>query len=161
MNCNHFEELIGMRCNPVGDAVEIITPFTMADGSGLEIFAQSRTPQVHFFDDGFTLMNLHSAGIHLNDRRNWSPLITIADAHGVTLSDSGVFETLCPDASAAHGFARMVSTLLGVASWQREQFGVSQDSAWFVEEVAMYLKAWKPDAAYFRSIEPPDESEAT
>jgi hypothetical protein len=148
MNCENFESLIGMRCNPVGDAVEIVTPFTFADGNGIEVFAQTHAPQVHFFDDGFTLMHLHSAGVHLNDKRNWSPLKTIADTHGVTLTDDGVFETLSPVASASHGFARLVSTLLGVAAWERDQLGVAQDSAWFVEEVAMYLKAWKPSAPF-------------
>ena len=148
MNCEHFEELIGMRCNPVGEAVEIITPFMFADGNGIEVFAQTHAPQVHFFDDGFTLMHLHSAGVHFKDRRNWAPLKSIADTHGVTLTDDGVFETLSPMATAGHGFARLVSTLIGVAAWEREQLGVAQDSAWFVEEVAMYLKAWKPKAPF-------------
>lgn len=148
MSCEHFEELIGMRCNPIGDAVEIVTPFTFPDGSGIEVFAQTHSPQVHFFDDGCTLMHLHGAGVHLKNKRNWAPLKTIAEVNGVTLSDDGVFETLCPMASASHGFARLVSTLLGVGAWQREQLGVSQDADWFVAEVAMYLKAWKPDLLF-------------
>jgi hypothetical protein len=60
MNCENFEQLIGMRCNPVGDAVGV------------------------------------------------------------------------------------VSTLLGVAAWEREQAGISQDASWLVDEVAMYMKQWKP-----------------
>src|SRR5687768_9223963 len=99
-----------MRCNPIGTAVEIVTPFTFADGNGIEVFAETRAPQVHFFDDGFTLMHLHSAGVHLNDRRSWSPLKTIAETHGVGLSEDGVFETLSPIVSAGHGFARLMST---------------------------------------------------
>jgi Domain of unknown function DUF1828 len=146
MNCDKFETLIGMRCNPVGSAVEIITPFTFSDGDGIEVFAQDHGPQVHFFDDGYTLFHLNGAGIHLNDRKRWKPLRAIADLHGVSLSDDGVFETLCPTDNAGHGFARLVSTLMGVAAWAREQTGIAQDSAWFVEEVAMYLKAWKPSA---------------
>lgn len=135
-----------MRCNPLGNAVEIVTPFTFADGNGIEVFARSVAPQVHFFDDGFTLMHLHSAGVHLKGKRYWSPLRTIADTHGVTLSDNGVFEILAPLANAASGFSRLVSTLLGVASWERDQVGISHDNDWFVEEVALYLKAWKPTA---------------
>lgn len=146
MNCDNFQELIGMRCSPIGDAVEVITPFTFPDGDGIDVFAQAHGPQVYFFDDGFTLMHLHSAGIHLNDRKRWRPLRTIAEIHGTSLSEDGVFETLCPAASASAGFARLVSTLLGVANWQREQIGVTQDSAWFIDEVAMYLRAWKPKA---------------
>jgi hypothetical protein len=137
MNCENFEQLIGMRCNPVGDAVGVITPFA---------FPQQAGSQVHFFDDGFTLMHLHGVGIDLTDTKRWQPLRAIADVHGTTLNKQGVFEVLWPAESAAQGFARLVSTLLGVASWEREQVGVSQDSSWLVDEVAMYMRQWKPSA---------------
>ena len=146
MNCDNFQELIGMRCSPVGSAINVATPFTFPDGDGMEIFAQSHGPQVHFFDDGFTLLHLHSVGITLRDKKHWRPLKAIAETHGTSLSDDGVFETLCSAENASLGFARLVSTLLGVASWERDQSGVEQDAAWFVDEVALYLKAWKPGA---------------
>lgn len=148
MNCDKFAQIIGMRCNPVGPAVEVVTPFTFPDGDGFEIFAQDMGPQVHFFDDGFTLMHLHSAGIFLGGKKNWRPLKAIAENNGTSLSEDGVFETLCPAANPSIGFARMVSTLLGVAAWQREQVGVEQDAELFLEEVALHLKAWKPHAAF-------------
>ena len=147
MNCENFEQLIGMRCNPIGDAVGVITPFAFSDGDGIEVFAQQAGSQVHFFDDGFTLMHLHGVGIDLTDTKRWQPLRAIADIYGTTLNKQGVFEVLWPTENAAHGFARLVSTLLGVASWEREQVGVSQDSSWLVDEVAMYMKQWKPGIA--------------
>lgn len=148
MNCDNFQELIGMRCDQVGDAVAVTTPFTFDDGDALEIFAKALGPQVHFFDDGFTLFHLQSIGVHLRDKKQWRPLKAIADANEVSLSDDGVFETLCSADRASVGFARLVSTLLGVSAWAREQKGVAQDAAWFVDEVALYLHAWKPDAAF-------------
>lgn len=148
MNCENFQELIGMRCNPIGDAVSVVTPFTFDDGDALEIFAQAHGPQVHFFDDGFTLFHLHSSGIHLRDKKQWRSLRNIAEANGVSLSEDGVFETLCATDHASAGFARLVSALLGVSAWAREQTGISQDAAWFVDEVALYLHAWKPAAAF-------------
>jgi Domain of unknown function DUF1828 len=150
MNCSDFESLIGMRCNPIADAVEIITPFTFKDGNGIEIYAQSHSSQVHFFDDGITLFRLHNAGIHLNDKRNLMPLKAIADVHGVTLSDDGVFELLCTKENASKGFANLVSAILGIADWERKQSGVSQDNSLFVEEVAMHLTAWKKDTPLLR-----------
>lgn len=148
MNCDNFEKIIGMRCNPLGGAVEVITPFTFPDGDGFEIFAQEMGPQVHFFDDGLTLMHLHGAGIFLRGKRNWKPLKAIAETNGTSLSEDGVFETLCPSTNPSIGFARMVSTLLGVATWEREQFGVEQDAQLFLDEVALHLRAWKPNAAF-------------
>jgi hypothetical protein len=147
MNCDQFANMVGMRCDQVGDAIEVITPFTFSDGDGIELFAQSLGPQVLFFDDGFTLHHLHSVGIDVGfSQKRWQPLKSIAKNYGVTLSDSGVFETLCSASNPSEGFARMVSTLLGVASWEREHAGVSLDSAWLVDEVALYLKAWKPSS---------------
>lgn len=145
MNCDQFTDIVGMRCAPIGDAIEVITPFTFSDGDGIELFVQSIGTQLLFFDDGFTLHHLHNVGISVGfNQKRWQPLKTIAKNYGVTLSDNGVFETLCPASNPSEGFARMVSTLLGIANWEREQAGVSFDSAWLVEEVALYLKAWRP-----------------
>lgn len=145
MNCEKFNEIIGMRCNPVGSAIEIVTPFSFLDGNGIELFAQDAGSQIHFFDDGCTLLHLHSAGIRFgNDNRKLQPLRNITSSYGVNISDVGVIETLCSKDKASIGFANIVSALLGVASWEREQNGVSMDDSWLVDEVAMYLRAWKP-----------------
>lgn len=160
MNCESFQELVGMRCSSIGDAVEVITPFTFSDGGGIEVFAQKVGSQIHFFDDGFTLMHLHSVGIDLgHTKKRWTPLKNIAHLHGVTLSDKGVFHLLAPIEKASHGFAKLVSTLIGVAAWEREQMGISQEVASLIDEVSMYLRAWqpteelieKPNAIYGRS----------
>ena len=151
MNCEDLQEIIGMRCNPIGNALEVVTPFTFSDGDGFEIFMQDMGPQIHFFDDGFTLMHLHGAGVTFKDKKQWKPLHRIAELNGATLSDDGVFETLCPSKNPSVGFARIVSTLLGVAAWEREQFGVEQDNALFIEEVALHLKAWKPNAPFLEN----------
>lgn len=147
MNCDQLQQIIGMRCNPIGDAIEVITPFTFSDGDGLEMFAKSAGNLIHFFDDGLTVHHLHGIGIKIGtNKKRWQPLRNIAANHGVTLSDDGVFETLCSSSNPSLGFARMVSTLLGVASWEREQHGVAIDAEWLIEEVALYLKSWKPSS---------------
>jgi len=147
MNCENFELLIGMRCNSVGDAVGVVTPFVFPDGDGIEVYAKQAGSQVHFFDDGFTLMHLNGVGIDVSDAKHWQPLRAIAGIHGTTLNKDGVFEILWPADSAAQGFARLVSTLLGIAAWERDQAGVSQDASWLVDEVAMYMRQWKPGTA--------------
>lgn len=149
MNCNQLQEIVGMRCNQIGSAVEVITPFTFHDGDGIELFAQTFGPQILFFDDGFTLQHLHDAGIRIgSNKKRWAPLKDIAKSYGVTLTDDGVFETYCLADKASQGFARMVSTLLGIAAWEQEQSGVEIDSAFLVDEVAFHLKAWKPSADF-------------
>lgn len=152
MNCDQFSEIIGMRCNQLGSATEVISPFTFADGNGIELFAQERGEQVHYFDDGFTLTHIHNVGIQLGDnRKRWSPLKNISEAYGVYLSDNGVFETMCPKKDASQGFARIMSALIRVAAWEREQIGVNQDATFLIEEVSLYLRAWKPTSNIIES----------
>jgi hypothetical protein len=151
MNCEQFESIIGMRCAQMGSAMEIITPFTFGDGDGFELFAKPLENHIHFHDDGFTLLHLHSVGIQLGGNKNkWKPLKTIAENYGVSLSNSGVFEVFSPINAPGAGFAKMVSTLLGIATWEREQTGIVLDRAALVDEVAFYLQAWKPTARLFR-----------
>ena len=147
MNCDHFSDITGMRCNPLGSAIEFVTPFTFADGDGIELFAQDHGGQIHFFDDGCTLFHLDGVGLQLGDnKRRWKALRGIAASYEVTLSDKGVFETICTADKASHGFSRMIATLIGVAAWEREQIGVNLDAELLVEEVAFYLRAWKPSS---------------
>ena len=155
MNCDKFQEIIGMRCNALGEAVEVITPFTFADGNAFEVFAQSRGDVVHFFDDGFTLLHLHSAGIDLGaDKKRWKPLKKIAEDHGVTLSDKGVFEVFSPLPSASQGFAQFISTLLSVATWEKEQASINTYAEFLIEEAALYLQAWKPNVPFIKRPAP-------
>ncbi len=153
MNCDKFVDMTGMRCNQLGTAIEVLTPFTFSDGNVIELFAQERGSQIHFFDDGFTLLHLHSIGIQLgNNRRRWMPLKKIAETYGVTLSDNGVFETLGPIQNARQGFARIMATLVGVATWEREQVGINANAAFFVDEVAFFLRAWKPSENLIENV---------
>lgn len=153
MNCSEFQELIGMRCNPIGDALEIITPFTFTDGDAFEIFAQKMGPQILFFDDGLTLEHLHNVGINIGiDQRKWQPIRSIAENHGVTLSDDGVLEVLCSSGKPSGGLAQLVSTLMDVASWEKTQTQVSLDADFLIEEVAFYLHSWKPESVLEKKV---------
>lgn len=151
MNCEHFSEMIGMRCEPVpghdGSAVvNIVTPFTFADGDGLEIFAKVSGSHIQFFDDGLTMLHMSSVGLRLNDKRQWRALQQLAKTHDVTMTDHGTFETWAPLDQQADAFARFTSTLLGVAAWEREHRGLPPSAQWLLDEVALHLRAWKPES---------------
>lgn len=154
MNCEQFSEITGVRCEPLpmrdgSDAVALHTPFAFFDGDGFEVYATRAGTQVHFFDDGLTLHWLRGMGFKVgDDRRRWAPIRNAASTYGVTLADDGTLETFVPFASAATGFARMVSALFAVDAWAREHAGMPQDAQWLIEEATMYLRAWKPSAVF-------------
>jgi hypothetical protein len=159
MNCDHFTTLTGMRCEPVptrdGSAViAVMTPFTFADGDGIEMFAEQVGGQFRLFDEGLTLLHLHSVGIRLGDRRRWQPLRKAVQPHGVTLTDDGVLEGWAPLAEPGVGFARFTSALLSLAAWEREHQGLPMHGDWLVEEAKLYLRAWKPAAELVEKPEP-------
>lgn len=150
MNCDQFESLIGMRCEPIpmrdgSGAVALHTPFTFFDGDGVEIYATSAGPGVQFFDDGLTLDWLRGAGFRVReDRRRWASIRKAVAPYGVSLSENGCIESFWPAEDAPTGFARTVSAILAVDAWAREHAGIPQEAQWLAEEVAMYLRAWKP-----------------
>lgn len=150
MNCYQFSTLTGMRCEPQetygGEpCIAVVTPFSFFDGDGLTIFARTIGEQIHLFDDGATLFWLRGLGLRtLDDRRSWRPLRTTLSKYNVGLSEDGTIELMTPQAGAAGGFARMVSGLLAVDAWARENAG--QGSGLPLEqEASLYLRAWRPD----------------
>jgi len=159
MNCEHFSQLIGMRCEPQptrdGSAcVAVVTPFSFHDGDGLSIFAFAQANTVLLSDEGMTLAWLHGVGHRvLDDRRTWRPLRAAVARYGVTLNDDGAIESLSSIDKAPLAFARMVSGLLAVDAWARDSAG-SPAAALLREEAAMYLRAWRPQAAVVFDPEP-------
>jgi hypothetical protein len=144
MDCSQFQNIVGMRCNQLGDAIEIVTPFTFSDGDGFEIFAQSIGNKILFFDDGYCLQHMRSVGISIGQGKNrWRSIRAIAEKYQVSLSTDGVLEYLCNAEDASVGFAKTVSAIMEIATWERKEIGVAQDADWFLDEVAMYLRAWK------------------
>lgn len=159
MTWDNLSTLTGMRCEPVptrdGSAViAVMTPFTFADGDCIEMFAEQVGNQVRLFDEGLTLLHLHTVGIRLGDRRRWQPLRKAVQPHGVTLTDDGVLEAWAPMAESGVGFARFTSALLSLAAWEREHQGLPMVGDWLVEEAKLYLRAWKPDVELIEKPEP-------
>lgn len=160
MNCEQFGTIVGMRCEPIplrdgGEAISLQTPFTLFDGDGVELYAREVGAQVHLFDDGMTMNWLRGLGFKLrDDRRRWGAIRNAVAPYGVALAEDGCLEAYAPHQSASGAFARIVSAILAVDSWARENAGVPHESQWLAEEVALYLRAWKPRAMFSDRPEP-------
>lgn len=161
MNCDHFAQITGMRCQPVptrdgSEAIAVITPFTFFDGDGLELFAcRHANGSVHLFDDGQTMHWLHSLGLRLgDDRRRWAPLRAAAEVYGIKLNHSGVLETIVSADQASTGFARMISAQLAIDGWAREHAGAAPEAQWLLEEAMLYLRTWKPNVPFTQEPDP-------
>lgn len=149
MICSSLSETIGFTCDPLNDegsVAAISTPFHFADGEPLPIYVEREGQRVRFFDDGGVLLHLRGRGVRLNDQRNLKPIRAITEPVGVSLNRMGELEIWSPLADAPSGFARYLSALMAVTSWERDLEGTATDMSLLLDEVELCLRAWKPTA---------------
>lgn len=147
MICDKIQDILGLTCFPLNDEgslAMISTPFTFEDGDGVPVYIEKVPGHVRFFDDGGVVMHFLGRGLTLDSGRKTRFLKTIAQHNGATFNEDGELEVWAPEAQANMAFAKYMATVLGLVSWEREQQGTSTDISFFIEEVAMCLKAWKP-----------------
>lgn len=153
MICSQLTSLLGLECSPIdedGTIALIECPFSFDDGDALPIFVQQTNGQIRFFDDGGVLLHFAGRGIALGDKRRSKFIRNAAEPFGANLSEDGNVEVWSSESDAPSAFANFLSTLLSIVAWEREQRGTNSDLALLVEEVAMCLRAWKPDADMIR-----------
>lgn len=146
MICSSISELIGFECHPLtddGSVAMIDTPFAFPDGDEIPVFVEKMAGQVRFFDDGGIIMHLLGRGVSLDDHRKTKFIKNFAEPNGVSLTELGELEIWARQEDAPSAFARYISTMLALTSWEANQSGVSTDTSLFLDEVAMCLKAWK------------------
>ena len=156
MICSRMSEMLGLACHPLSDdglIATIASPFTYPDGDEIPIFVEKLGPQVRFFDDGEMLLHLLGRGLSLDDHRKTKFIKNFAEPNNVQLNEQGELEIWSTEEGAPAAFAQYISTLLTLSKWESEQIGVATDIALFLDEVAICLRAWKPQA---KIIEAPE-----
>lgn len=147
MICNDISSILGFTCHPLnedGSVALIDTPFTFEDGDDLPVFVEKVGQSVRFFDDNEVVF--HFLGRGLGDSSGGLRTKFIKNAitpYGLSLNDSNVIEIWASQNQSKEAFARYISGLLAIVGWEHDNQGVGIDSSYFVEEVALYLAAWK------------------
>lgn len=150
MICDHLTSVLGFECTPLaegGSIALVSTPFRFDDGDPLPVFVELVGSHVRFFDDGQTLMHFIGRGVRVETRTNATFLTNAAGKSGATFTESGELEAWAPVDQASEAFAKFLSSLMSLSAWENDQRGINSDTSLFVEEVAIALKAWKPNAA--------------
>jgi len=149
MICNRMSEILGLTCHPLtddGSVAVIDSPFKYPDGDDVPIFIEKLGPQVRFFDDGAALLHLMGRGLSLDDHRKTKFIKNIAEPYHVALNEMGELEIWSTEEQAPAAFANYLSAMMSLAKWESEQVGVSTDISLFLDEVALCLRAWRPNA---------------
>lgn len=150
MICQHLSQLLGFECSPLtedGDLALVSTPFKFDDGDAIPVFVEQVHGQVRFFDDGGALMHFIGRGVRIENKKQATFLVNTAARHGTVFSDAGDIEAWASVDQAHVAFAKFLATMLDLVAWERDQRGSNTDTSLFVEEVALALRAWKPDAS--------------
>ena len=156
MICTQISKLIGVSCLPLsedGSVAYIDTSFAFEDGSSIPVFVEKVGDQVRFFDDGETILHLRGRGLSLDDNRKTKFLKNLGAPSQVMLSEMGELEAWAAFDDAPKAFARYLTTMLAVTRWEVDQIGIATDLSLLVSEVAMCLRAIKPQAELIESPE--------
>lgn len=149
MICENLSSILGFDCVPISEDMSIArikNPFTFDDGESLPVYVQQINEQIRFFDDGKVLMHFLGRGMKFEDGRRTKFIKNAAEPHGVTLTADGDLEVWAAIDGASIAFTKFLSTLVEVTTWERDQRGVSTDLTILIDEIAMCLKAWKPES---------------
>lgn len=149
MLCSQLSTLTGFSCHPLsadGNIAMIDTSFVFEDGDDIILFVEKTGETVRFFDDGEVILHFAGRGIAFEDLRKTRFIKQAAQPHGVTLTETGVLEIWAHSDDAPQAFAKYLSALMDIVSWEKDQIGVGTDISMLVSEVAMHLRALKPQA---------------
>ncbi len=152
MICPELFDAMGFQCQQLtqGSAPPVYhlsTPFQTFDGDGIGLFAETDEDTIRIFDAGRTIFHIiGSAGIDLSDGRSMQPIKKLVDAAGAVLSDDGEIFMVSMRKDAEDCARRVLSAILAVSSWERDNVGIPSDGVRLASEVEFLLRQWKPSA---------------
>ena len=149
MNCNWLHTASAFDCVPVRGlhdeaGIEIGTPFSYADGTAIVLYAMEEGGRLLLSDNGEMLAHLSAVGIDVS--RRLPALRERVAPFGLTLTAQGDVRALVPVEQGSHMLAATISAMLSVAGWEREQFGLDEQTKNLADEAEIYLREWKPQA---------------
>lgn len=153
MICDLLQSITKYDCNPIKnihgeDGVEIGTPFSFADGSAITLYGFEQSNKTLFSDNGDTLMHLASSGLNI---KKTTKLREIVGKFGLTITDDGDIRFLVNSNQSSHGLTQMISGILAIAEWERDELQLSEHIRNLADEALIYLNAWKPNATLQRN----------
>lgn len=155
LTCDWAAALTHYDCRPVRaldgcSALEIGTPFSLADGCAIVVYAVDHGSHVLFSDNGDTLAHLSGMGLDVWHAARQRALRERAGQFGLSLDAAGDFRCLARPEQAPHAFARAVTGLLAVADWAAGATDTAPTEHDLAAEAEPYIIARHPSWALKR-----------
>lgn len=145
--CEGLMNRLGFDCYVVSaQTIGVSTPFTFSDGEPIGFYLDETATIVRVSDNADTLAHFATIGFDISDRKRWRGIKQTVEAFGLQLLDTGEIVGSGPSANEQDLVTRYMGAMLAVVDWEREYLGLSEELEGFIQEVELYLRAWKPNA---------------
>lgn len=134
------------------DCLEIGTPFSLPDGSAINLYVIPQgTDHLIISDNGDTLLQLSSMGIDVWNSARLRGLREAISREKIVLDNKGDFRTITTTSNAPMAFAQAVTGLLAVSHWASNQLKAEPAERDLAAEAEPYIIARAPEAEFIRN----------
>lgn len=157
LNCNWAQALTRYDCQTLraldgGPCLEIGTPFSLPDGSAINLYiTMAGDNMVKISDNGDTLFQLGGMGVDIWQAARLAALRDTMAKHRMAIGKQGEIFILSQSAHAANGFALAITGLLALAAWAAEHLKAQPQAVDMLAQLEPYIIARNPAAAYSRN----------
>lgn len=149
MNCDWATNLTRFDCRPVpavsgSVGLEIGTPFSLPDGSAINVYLLTEGSHIRISDNGDTLFQLPSMGLDIWQPARFNALREFARSRKLHLTERGELFALARPEHAAGGFATTLTGLIAVSQWAADKLGEREPETDLVAELEPYIVARNP-----------------
>lgn len=156
MNCQWAQALTRFDCRPVPtpdgkSCLEIGTPFSLPDGSAINLYLLEHGSHIRVSDNGDTLFQLYGMGLDIWQPQRFAALRAHAATLKLHLDKTGELFTLANADKAAAGFAVAMAGLIGISHWAAEKLGEPLAHIDLATKLQPFIVARNPNATLERN----------
>lgn len=153
MNCEWAAALTRYDCHPArgrnGESCLVIgTPFSLPDGSAINLCLVDQGSHILITDDGDTAFQLYSMGFDISHGARMASLREYAKANRLQLTASGELMSLVRPEHASYGFAQAVTGMIAISLWIADKLQEQPEEVDIVAELQPYVIARNPAAKF-------------
>lgn len=150
MLCQSLYEEIGLDCQLIergeSAAIRVMTPVDFSDGAPFYFYMQELSNGYSIItDDCDSIFHFQALGLINCERKSWRGITTLAERHGFTLSESGELAVTFETKNRSLYLSKALEIGYALKVWEQDRLGKDLIDLFFVDEVEMALRSWKPD----------------
>jgi hypothetical protein len=149
LNCGWASALTKYDCRQVRATdgqirLEIGTPFSLPDGSAINLYVIPVGEHVLLSDNGDTLFHLNSMGLDVWHSRRLKGLRQQLSAQKLTTGEQGDIRMLAQPLHAPCAFAQAITRILAVSAWAASELRIEASERDIVAEAEPFIVARNP-----------------